>query len=110
MQSNIAPWAELEATFKAANFGLIDHIEDKLKRVKLSLRKINDRKPMLYNFSEDQLIILAEMEHGRWVVERLEDGWNLGERNDEKKTRPQLIPWNELADSEKEKDYNYIIT
>lgn len=107
MQSNIAPWAELEATFKAANFGLIDHIEDKLKRVKLSLRKINDRKPMLYNFSEEQLIILAEMEHGRWVVERLEDGWTLGERNDEKKTRPQLIPWNELADSEKEKDYNY---
>lgn len=105
---NIAPWEKLDDTFKKSNFALIDHIEEKLKRVKLSLRKVSKRSPALYLFDPDQLAALAEMEHGRWVVERLEDGWTLGERNDEKKIRPQLVAWSELPESEKEKDYNAI--
>jgi len=107
-QKNIAPWHELDATFKAANYGLIDHIEEKLSRAGLTLRLTGDRSPVIYNFTDEQLRILAEMEHGRWVVERLENGWTLGKRDDARKTRPQLIPWYELSEEEKEKDYNAI--
>lgn len=108
-QKNIAPWNELDATFKAANYGLIDHIEEKLSRAGLTLRLTGDRSPVIYNFTDEQLRILAEMEHGRWVVERLENGWTLGKRDDASKTRPQLIPWRELSEEEKEKDYNAIL-
>jgi hypothetical protein len=107
-QKNIAPWHELDATFKAANYGLIDHIEEKLSRAGLTLRLTGDRSPVIYNFTDEQLRILAEMEHGRWVVERLENGWTLGKRDDASKTRPQLIPWRDLSEEEKEKDYNAI--
>ena len=102
---NIAPWEQLDESFKKATLRLIDHVEDKLRRVGLALRKVEKGKPDPYTFSREQVHILAEMEHGRWVVERLEDGWTLGEHDDQRKTRPQLIPWSGLPDSEKEKDY-----
>jgi ppGpp synthetase/RelA/SpoT-type nucleotidyltranferase len=102
---NIASWDSLEQTYKNANFGQIDHIDAKLRRIGLTVKKSIQKKPKHYTFNEEQLSLLAEMEHGRWVIDRLDDGWTLGERNDEKKTRPQLISWNELSESEKQKDY-----
>jgi hypothetical protein len=47
---------------------------------------------------------MAEMEHERWVAERLLDGWLIGEKDHEKKTSPYLVPWNNL--SEDVKDYD----
>lgn len=103
---NAAPWEQLDETFKSSNFGMIDHIEDKLKRVNLSLQKAE--KPKKFRFTKKQINELAEMEHGRWVVDRLEDGWTLGDRNDEEKKRPQLIPWDQLSQSEKNKDIRFV--
>jgi hypothetical protein len=40
---------------------------------------------------------LRMMEHYRWVSERLISGWRYGiDRNDVKKTRWQITPWNSL--------------
>ena len=105
IHANLAPWEKLSPTFKKANLGLIDHIEAKLQRLGLALQKAEGSQARPFTFSPAQLETLAEMEHGRWVVERLEDGWTLGERNDARKTRPQLIPWAGLPQEEKEKDY-----
>ena len=45
------------------------------------------------------------MEHGRWVVERLADGWKLSKTRDvAKKTSPYLVPWTELPEDIKERD------
>ena len=50
---------------------------------------------------------LAENTHEVWAVGRLKDGWTYGEtRNDEKKTNPCLVPYDDLPDSEKEYDKN----
>lgn len=101
----LAPWEELEETFKKANLDQVDHIEDKLRRVELGVRPAESGSPERYEFRADQVELLAEMEHGRWVVERLIDGWTYGEiRDNEKKTRPQLVPWADLPPGEKEKD------
>ena len=102
------PWKDLDATFRLANFKQVDQIEAKLQRLGLTLKKQQGEGFSPYCFSPSQLEELAEMEHGRWVVERLEDGWTLGESNDEKKTRPQLVPWRELPEEEREKDYDTI--
>ena len=56
-------------------------------------------------FTEDEVEILAEMEHQRWNSDRLLDGWVLGEKKDvEKKTSPYLVPWSELTHDVKEQD------
>lgn len=45
--------------------------------------------------------------HDVWAETRISQGWTYGkERNDEKKTHPCLIPYEELPDNEKEYDRN----
>lgn len=48
---------------------------------------------------------LAESTHDHWASQRLADGWTLGpRRDDEAKTHPCLVPYDELPESEKEYD------
>lgn len=48
---------------------------------------------------------LAEQVHENWSLSRVKDGWTYGkQRNDEKKTTPCLVPYNELPETEKEYD------
>ena len=50
---------------------------------------------------------IAENTHDVWATGRLKDGWSYGEtRDDEKKTTPCLVSYDELPDSEKEYDRN----
>ena len=51
--------------------------------------------------------ILAKDVHDTWAAQRFADGWTYGpQRNDEIKTHPCLVPYEELSDSEKEYDRN----
>jgi ppGpp synthetase/RelA/SpoT-type nucleotidyltranferase len=57
------------------------------------------------DFTDEEVEIMAEMEHGRWVVERLKAGWRLGEKKDEEqKISPYLIPWDRLPENVKDYD------
>lgn len=50
---------------------------------------------------------IAENTHDVWAVGRLKEGWSYGKaRDDEKKTTPCLVSYDELLDSEKEYDRN----
>ena len=45
--------------------------------------------------------------HDVWAETRIQQGWTYGEqRNDELRTHPCLVPYEELPDSEKEYDRN----
>ena len=45
--------------------------------------------------------------HEVWAQTRIQQGWTYGEqRNDELKTHPCLVPYEELPDAEKEYDRN----
>ena len=49
--------------------------------------------------------------HDVWAETRIKQGWTYGEqRDDQKKTHPCLIPYEELPDSEKEYDRNTSIS
>ncbi len=51
--------------------------------------------------------LIAENTHEVWSEGRIKDGWTYGEtRNDEQKTHPCLVPYDELSESEKEYDRN----
>jgi hypothetical protein len=48
---------------------------------------------------------LAANVHDVWAKKRVEDGWRHGAtRNDQLKTNPSLVPYDELPDSEKDYD------
>jgi len=52
---------------------------------------------------------MAEMEHGRWNVERLTTGWRFGpKKNVETKLNPSLVGWEQLPERIKEYDRNAV--
>ncbi len=51
--------------------------------------------------------MIAKNVHEVWSAGRMSEGWTYGEeRNDEEKTHPCLVPYEELTESEKEYDRN----
>jgi hypothetical protein len=60
-------------------------------------------------FTENEIEMMAEMEHGRWNVERLMDGWRWGEKKDvDKKINPSLIGWKYLPDDIRQYDRDMV--
>ena len=54
---------------------------------------------------------MARNVHEVWAQGRIEQGWRYGEeRNDEKKTHPCLIPYDQLPEIEKEYDRHTAIS
>lgn len=45
--------------------------------------------------------LAAQMEHNRWMGERLASGWSYGERNNLLKKRETFVPWSKLKDKDK---------
>lgn len=53
---------------------------------------------------------LAENNHDHWALKRIAEGWQYGtKRNDIKKEHPDLVPYVQLPDSEKEYDRQTVI-
>ena len=54
--------------------------------------------------------LLAKNAHDIWAQQRMSEGWVLGQkRNDSKKEHPNLIPYEELQESEKDYDRNMVL-
>jgi hypothetical protein len=98
------PWGQLIGSLKESNYAQIADIERKIERLGLRLRPKSSTTPQ-YKFTPEQIDELARMEHGRWVVERLANGWRLGSpKNTERRINPNLIGWDALPNEEKAKD------
>lgn len=53
---------------------------------------------------------LAENNHDHWAQGRLDEGWRHGsKRNDITKEHPDLVPYSELSESEKEYDRKTVV-
>lgn len=97
-------WDSLDADFKASNIAQAHDIARKLAVLRLEIAPL-PRAGTARSFSPRQIELLAQHEHGRWVVERLRAGWRYGPKRDNtKKLRPSIVPWHELDDQDKEKD------
>jgi hypothetical protein len=82
-----------------------DHIAEKLRHIGCTIHKAGGSDVPLVEFTQDEIEVMAEMEHARWNAERLVDGWKWGEKKDvTKKTSPYLVPWSQLPDDVKEWD------
>ena len=81
-ESSLLPWGDLPEVLKVSNFHQVAYAENILKTAGLGVRRITDPGEPLVSMTdlldEAGLERLAEMEHGRWNVERLLLGLALG--------------------------------
>jgi len=99
------PWESLREDLKESNRQQATQIPAKLQALGYHFRPVVDREPVMYQFTPTEVEKLAILEHERWMQEKLAAGWRYGSpRDDGKKLHPSLIPWEELPESEKDKD------
>jgi hypothetical protein len=99
-------WDELPPDLQQSNFQQADHTVRKLTAVRCDLAPLADWDAEAFAFSSAEIALLAEMEHERWMEERLAAGWVFGSGPKDlgRKTSPFLVPWDELPEDQKEYD------
>jgi hypothetical protein len=70
----------------------------KLRAVGCDLVPSNHADAPALAFSPEEVERLAEMEHDRWMQERIDAGWVLGPKDIDQKRSPHLRPWAELCE------------
>ena len=91
-------WGELDQQFRESSCEQAEHMEVKLRTFGYSTDPAQG--PFPAAFTDDQLLVLAQMEHARWCAERGLAGWTHAPapKNAVKRTSPHLVPW-ELLDA-----------
>lgn len=97
LPDTLKPWPKLPDTFKKANTEQARYAIQILEACGFGVREAVS--PVIFQeFSAKEIERMAEMEHGRWNLERLRDGWRLGPRDDARKLHDCLVSWKELTD------------
>ena len=98
-------WDELSPELKHSNYCAVDSVIQKLNELGYRINVISGGDIKDTRLSNEEVEILSEMEHARWMAERLLKGWVYGTTKDfEKKTDPSLVLWGDLSDSMKDID------
>lgn len=112
-QSNLLPWSHLSEDFKHSNRHQAACAVDILRRCGFQVESTDvpaDKIP-LPEFSKEEVEEMAEHEHGRWIVERLNKGWRYGAKKDAAlQISPYLISWKVLPEKIKNYDRDAVRT
>jgi hypothetical protein len=102
----MTPWEDLPEDLKESNRRQVDHTRLKLHRVGCGIKPIQDWDASDFKFSPAEIEVMAEMEHQHWMEERLKSGWRYspGAEDPQNKTHPDLVPWEDLSETAREKD------
>jgi len=102
---SVAEWDKLPEHIKESNRQQAEDIFVKLYRIGYAATKVDSRPVSLKVFTDEEIEIMAEMEHARWNDERLRNGWKPGKTRDvAKKVSPYLASWSKLPEDIKEWD------
>ncbi len=109
--ASLVPWDRLREDLKEDNRRAADAIARKFAAIGCTIILMEDWDAE-FRFSPAEVEQLAEMEHERWVADKLRAGWRFapGSKDPESKTHPCLVPWEELPGEEKEKDRQQVRT
>ena len=104
------PWSKLPGYLKEANRGQADDIGEKLAFVGYEIKKSIAPIKKVTILKKVEVDLLSKMEHGRWNAQKLLAGWKCGPVKDGlKQTNPCIVKWDELSDSDKQKDINPVM-
>lgn len=90
LNRNTVPWESLEEEIRDSNRNQVEHMH-----IKLRVYGIDEE------LTEEQVEILAHMEHNRWYAEKRLEGYVLGHRDDDRRIHSLLVPWKELSKDDK---------
>jgi voltage-gated potassium channel Kch len=104
----LQPWDKLGEVFQESNCEQAEHIEVKLRTFGYTRDKEHPHLPQA--FDESQVETLGRMEHARWCAERWLAGWTYapGKKNIALRTSPHLVPWEQLDDTIKKIDFDFV--
>ena len=102
----VTDFDDLPDEIKLSNIDNAAHIPTKLLSIGYKIRPVKKGfKSFALHLNEEEIETMARVEHIRWSWEKRLNGWTFGSAKDDiKKTHPSLIPYEELSESEKEKD------
>ena len=108
--ASMIPWSELPAHKKKANQHAAGHMDVKLRCSGCTVRTADDPVPAVsFPLNENNLDILAQMEHRRWMAEKQLAGYSYGSARDEDRLlHPDLVDWENLGEDDRDKDRNNI--
>ena len=106
---SMRPWEELSTSLKAENRAFVGGIAEKLEMVGCTLAPspLADPANPSFEFTSDQLELLARQEHERWMDSRRRQGYTYGpvRRDDGRaKHHPLLVDFADLPPAEQDKD------
>lgn len=101
----MVPWSELAEDFRISNRANADHVDTKLRAIGCQRASAGSDGRAVDAFADDEVELLARVEHNRWCAERWIGGWDhAGKRDDRRKLHPSFKPWSELDEPERNKD------
>lgn len=102
------PWLELNEDIRDSSRQQADHLAVKLRALGCRAVAIAaDAKPAEpFKFTEQDVDLLARMEHARWCGGYRLAGWTYGPGDPDpvRKTHPNLVPWDQLPEAVRDKD------
>ncbi|MFO7944062.1 MAG: NAD-binding protein [Anaerolineales bacterium] len=108
-------WEQLSPALKEKNRQQADRIPQVLVAAGYRIDPLRDWEAERFQFAEggkeeeDEVVMMASVEHELWRQTHIDSGWRVGPRKDpEKKTHPHLVSWEKLPASEKRKNKKFI--
>ncbi len=109
--SSMRPWEDLSEDFRDANRAQAAHIPVKLRLLGYEFASGHGMKAGLIEITKEQLEELSIIEHDRWMADRVRKGWKFGPgpKDEARKTHPNLVPWEDLSEEDKQKDRDAVL-
>ncbi len=103
---SMVDWSDLPEALKESNRHQAARLEEKLSAIGYFLQPLTDWDAADFKFSDEEIEIMARMEHERWMQERIKQGWRYENRDKDikRKISPHLVPWDELSEEARELD------
>ena len=106
-QSSVVPWEKLPEEIKESNRNVARSYGKELNAVGYDYDAGDTPFLSIIQFDDATIALLAQNQHIRYVKEKVSNGWKYGKkRNDNRKTNPTLIDWDNLPEEEKKKDFD----
>lgn len=106
-EDSLQPWIKLRSDLKESNKHFVMYMEEILRRCGYGIRW--SQSPNVVKISSQEIEVMAEMEHGRWVIEKLLQGWTYDEiKDDANKRSPNITTWANLDKNMKEYNCSFV--